>query len=164
MATVVQKEPTNKVSRRRIITAAATVGVVGAAAIAAPKVVPFAEQKLQDAALSELKSLEGIPIDAAIEAAEITQAAVKVIVLPVATLVAFLGSGALGIVILALQGAHNALSFFHLDTSAVDSLETMVQSWQTGLTGLPISLTSYASADISSAEAYLKALKKMMQQ
>jgi hypothetical protein len=164
VATVVQKEPANKVSRRRIITAAATVGVVGAAAIAAPQVVPFAEQKLQAAALGELKNLEGVSLDAAIEAAEITRAAVKVIVLPVATLVAFLGNGALGIVVLALQGAHDALSFFHLSTSVVDSLQTMVESWQTGLTQLPISLTSYASADITSAEQYLKALRKMVTQ
>ncbi len=164
MATVVQKDPTKSVNRRRLITAAATVGVVGAAAIAAPQVIPFAEQKLQDAALAELKSIEGVSLDAAIEAAEITRAAVKVIVLPVAQLVAFLGSGALGIVILALQGAHDALSFFHLSTSVVDSLQTMVTSWQAGLNGLPISLTAYASADITSAETYLKALRKMVTQ
>ena len=107
---------------------------LAAAAIAAPHVVPLAEQKLEEVAISDMKNLEGVSLDAAIEAAEITQAAVKVIVLPVASLVAFLGSGALGIVVLALQGAHNALSFFHLSTDVVDSMETIVQSWQAGLT------------------------------
>ncbi len=164
MATVIEKKPANNVSRRRIIAAAATVGVCGAAAVAAPQAIPFAEQKLQAAALAELKSIEGVSLDAAIEAAEITRAAVKVIVLPVAQLVAFLGSGALGIVNLALQGAHDALAFFHLSTSVVDSLQTMVQSWQDGLNQLPISLSSYANADITSAETYLKALRKMVTQ
>jgi hypothetical protein len=164
VATVVQKDPTKSVSRRRIITAAATVGVIGAAAIAAPQVVPFAEKKLQEAALAELKSLEGVSLDAAIEAAEITRAAVKVIVLPVASLVAFLGSGALGLVIIALQGAHDALSFFHLSTTIVDEMQAMVQSWSDDLNQLPISLSSYADADITSAEAYLKALRKMVTQ
>lgn len=163
MATAIDKRPAN-VSRRRIITAAATVGVCGAAAVAAPKLVPLAEQKLQEAALAELKNIEGVSLDAAIEAAEITRAAVKVIVLPVAQLVSFLGAGALGLVNVALQGAHDALSFVHLSTSVVDSLQAMVQSWQTGLGQLPISLSAYADADITSAEAYLKALRKMVTQ
>jgi hypothetical protein len=40
----------------------------------------------------------------------------------------------------------------------------VVASWQAGLTALPIALETYATADIKSAETYLRALKKMVKQ
>jgi hypothetical protein len=164
VATVIEKRPTGsgKIGRRRLLAAATAAGVCGAGAIAAPHLIPLAEQKLQQVALAELRSVEGVSLDAAIEAADVTRAGVKVIVVPVARLVSFLGSGALTLVEAALAGAHNALSFFHLSTTAVDALQTMVASWQTGLGSLPIALSDYADADINSAEAYLKALRKMV--
>jgi hypothetical protein len=163
MATVLEKRPTStrRFGRRRLI-AAATVGVCGAGAIASPYLIPLAEQKIRAVALAELKSLEGVSLDAAIETAEITRAAVQVIVLPVARLVAFLGSGALDVLLTTLEGAHNALSFFHLPTTVVDALEGVVMSWQSGLNSLPIGLSAYADADINSAEIYLKALRKLV--
>ena len=158
--------PGRRIARRALITTAAAAGVCAAGAVAAPYVVPAAEQRLEDAALSaalkQLTALEGVPIDAAIRAAEITRAAVSVIVLPVARLVALLGSGALALLLRSLDGAHAALAFIHADTTGVDALRTMVASWQAGIAGLPIALDAYLTADITSAEAYLKALKKLM--
>lgn len=155
-----------RIARRALITTAATAGVVAAGAVAAPYVVPAVEQRLEDAALNaalrELTVLEGVPIDAAIRAAEITRAAVSVIVLPVARLVALLGSGALALLLRSLDGAHAALAFIHADTTGVDALRTVVASWQSGIGTLPIALDAYLTADITGAEAYLKALKKLM--
>src|SRR5262249_9673445 len=99
-----------------------------------------------------------------IETAEITRAAVRVIVLPVARLMAFLGSGALTLLLGTLDAAHNALSFVHASTQVVDQLHVVVASWQEGLNTLPLALTSYVNADINSAEAYLKALRKVVTQ
>ena len=149
------KDP--RTTRRVLITTAAAAVVVGGAAIAAPRVAPAMEQRIEQAAIGEL---EGISIDAALEAAEVTRAAVQVIVLPVANLVALLGSGALDVLLGALQLAHNALAFVHGSTEAVDQLHTVIASWKAGLTELPIALNAYSNADIGSAEAYLRALKK----
>jgi hypothetical protein len=147
--------------RRALITATATAGLVGAAVVAAPRVVPAVEQRMEQAALGEL---EGVSIDAALEAAEITRAAVEVIVVPVANLVALLGSGALGLVLGTLEVAHNALRLVQASTTVVDHLHAVVASWQAGITKLPIALNTYATADITSAETYLRALKKTVQQ
>ena len=146
--------------RRALVTTAVAAGL-GGAVIAVPRVLPTVEQHVEQAALGEL---EGVSIDAALQAAEITRAAVEVIVMPVANLVALLGRGALGLVLDALQLAHNALAFFHSSTTVVDQLHTVVASWQMGLTTLPIALHAYATADISSAETYLRALKKRVKQ
>ena len=155
-----------RIGRRALITTAAAAGVCAAGAVAAPYVVPAVEQRLEDAALTaalgQLTALEGVPIDAAIRAAEITRAAVNVIVLPVARLVALLGSGALALLLRSLDGAHAALAFIHADTTGVDALRTVVASWQSGIATLPIALDAYLTADITSAETYLKALKKLM--
>ena len=158
--------PSRRIARRALITTAAAAGVCAAGAVAAPYVVPAVEKKLEDAALSsalgQLTALEGVSIDAAIRAAEITRAAVNVIVLPVARLVALLGSGALALLLRSLDGAHAALTFLHADTTGVDALRTVVASWQLGIGSLPSALDAYLPADITSAEAYLKALKKLM--
>ncbi|HKS70185.1 MAG TPA: hypothetical protein VJQ45_07180 [Ktedonobacterales bacterium] len=160
------RRPGRRIARRALITTVAAASVCAAGAVAAPYVVPAVETKLEDAALSaalkELTQLEGVPIDAAIRAAEITRAAVGVIVLPVARLVALLGSGALALLLRSLDAAHAALAFIHADTTGVDALRTVVASWQVGIGSLPIALDAYLTADITSAEAYLKALKKLM--
>ena len=147
--------------RRALITAATTAGLAGAAVVAAPRVVPSVEQRVEQAALGDL---EGVSIDAALDAAQITRIAVEVIVVPVANLVALLGSGALGLVLGTLEVAHNALAFVRASTTEVDQLHAVVASWKAGLSALPISLNAYATADITSAETSLRALKKKVQQ
>ena len=145
--------------RRALITTAVVAGI-GGVVVAAPRLAPVVEQKAEQAAIGEL---EGVSIDAALTAAEITRAAVEVIVVPVARLVADLGSGALDVLLGSLELAHNALAFVHASTAAVDQLHAVVASWNAGLTALPIALNAYATADISSAETYLRALKKRVQ-
>jgi hypothetical protein len=78
--------------------------------------------------------------------------------------VALLGSGALGLLLGTLQVAHNALAFVQASTTVVDQLHAVIASWQAGITKLPIALNTYATADITSAETYLRALKKMVKQ
>jgi hypothetical protein len=155
-------------ARRTLIAAAASAGVCGAAVVASPYIVPYVEERLKEAALAsaldELRQIEGISLEAAIRAAELTRAAVSLIVLPVAQLVAMLGSSALNALLVALDAAHNALSFIHVSTVPLDALHTVVASWQTGITALPITLDAYLNTDITSAESYLRALERMMAQ
>jgi hypothetical protein len=161
------KVPRRRVGRRAFL-AAAGLGACGAGVLAAPHVAPLVEQGLQQAAFNaaagELDQLEGVSLDAALEAAQITAAAVRVIVVPVARLVATLGSGALGILLAVLDAAHNALAFVHVSTTPLDLLRGVIASWQAGLASLPIALDAYATADIKSAEAYLTALKRKVAQ
>jgi hypothetical protein len=145
--------------RRALITTAAVAGI-GGVVIAAPRVAPIVVQRVGQGAIGEL---EGVSIDAALEAAQITRAAVQVIVLPVADLVAILGGGALDVLLGSLELAHNALAVVRASTAAVDQLHALIASWKAGLTALPIALNAYSNADISSAEAYLRALKKHVQ-
>jgi galactitol-specific phosphotransferase system IIC component len=161
-----------KVSRRhvgrRTFLAVAGLGACGAGVLAAPRVASLAEQGLQQAAFTaasgELDQLEGVSLDAALKAAQITAAAVHVIVVPVARLVATLGSGGVSLLLAALDAAHNALAFVHVSTTPIDLLRGVIASWQAGLASLPIALDTYASADIASAEAYLTALKRKVAQ
>jgi hypothetical protein len=154
-------------SRRALLTLGA-LGVCGGAVVAAPRVAPAIEQHLKDAALDagldELRQLEGVSLDAAIRAAEITQAAVTVIVLPLARFISLLGTGALAVLLAALDAARFALGAVHLPTTTLDQFRAVVASWQVGVASLPISLDAYLTADITSGEAYLKALKRRMAQ
>lgn len=167
MSTAQERPSTNGTHlSRRALLAASAIGLCGATAVAAPRAVPAVEQRLQDAALDaglgELRQLEGVSLDAAIRAAEITHAAVNVIVLPLARFLATLGAGALGLLLSALDAARGALALLHLPTATLDAFRDVVASWQAGVGALPIALDAYLTADISSAETYLKALQRRM--
>ena len=89
--------------------------------------------------------------------------AVQTIVLPVARFVALMGTGALSVLLGAIDAARAALAVVHVPTTVLDQFRLVVVSWQTGLTALPIALEAYLTADIQSAETYLKTLKRTIQ-
>jgi hypothetical protein len=157
----------SSVGRRALLAATAT-GVVGVTALAIPQLRNSLEQEAtalgRQALAHELASLEGITLDEAIKAAEITQAAVRLVVLPLAQLVATIGGDGLAVLLSALTTATNALGSVHVTVAGLSGLRATVASWHEHIASLPIALTSYATADIASAEAYLKTLKKQTQQ
>ena len=118
----------------------------------------------RQALLSELAQLEGVPIDAAIEVAQLTRLAVLYIVRPLAQLFATIAGDALGAFIAAITSAQQHLASINVHITQLDQLKTLFTQWQQGVQQLPISLTHYATADIDSAENYLKSLKKQIQQ
>jgi MFS family permease len=118
----------------------------------------------RQALLSELAQLEGVPLDAAIKVAELTRLAVLYIVRPVAQLFATVAGDALGGFIAAISSAQDHLASINIHISQLDQLKSLLTQWQQGVQQLPIALTQYATADIDSAENYLKALKKQIQQ
>jgi hypothetical protein len=160
----VQSKPAGTAPRmaRRAVLAAGTLGLCGAVAAA-----PYVGQRLQEAEraalLAELAHVEGISLNAAIQAAELTRAAVETIVLPLARFVATVGNGALGLLLAAIDAARAALAVVHAPTTILDQFRAVVASWQAGVTILPIALDAYLTADITSAESYLRALKRMME-
>lgn len=153
------------VGRRVFLATAATVTMCGAGALAGPKAIPMLESKAGDigraAFMQELGNLEGVSLDAAIRAAEVTHAAVKILVLPLARFISAMGTSALALVLKAFELAHNAMTLMRLDTTILDAFKSVVQSWQSGVASLPIRLDAYATADIESAEKYLRALQRM---
>jgi hypothetical protein len=152
-----------RIGRRGVLALGATT-VCAASAVGATQLVPYAEGRLvnyeRDQVLKELVNLEGVSLDAAIQAAEITRAVVKVIVLPLARLVSAIGGDALGVLLAAVTQARNVVAALHLPTALLDDLDTLLTSWHDSASTLPIALNQYATADIDSAEAYLRALKK----
>ena len=153
---------------RRALLAVATTGVVGVTALAIPQVRNSLEQEAaalgRQALAHELASLEGITLDEAIKAAELTQAAVRLLVLPLAQLVATIGGDGLAVLLAGLTTATHVLSSVDITVAGLSGLRDTVASWHEHIASLPIALTRYATADIASAEAYLKTLKKQTQQ
>lgn len=163
--TPISRKP--RVGRRAFLATATTATVCGAGVLAAPQLIPALESKAQDmgraALLNEIGNLEGVSLDAAIRAAEVTRAAVKILALPLARFVSAMGVGALSLLLDALQLAHNAMAMLRLNTTMLDAFRDVVTSWQKGVTSLPITLAAYTTADIESGEKYLRALKQMVE-
>jgi hypothetical protein len=172
------KKGNGKLGRRTLIGAAAVSVCAAGVALA-----PTAEKAIQDASkqaiddayaagiaagrqalLSELAQLEGVPLDVAIQVAEVTRMAVLYIVRPVAQLFATIAGDALSILLAGLSSAQSHLAGINVHISQLDQLTALLTQWKTGVAQLPIQLTDYATHDIDSAENYLKALKKHIQQ
>jgi hypothetical protein len=166
---------------RRALLAAGTLVVCGGAAVATPFALQKAAQYTEDqvrqafeagaanarqALLNDLKSLEVegeiISLDAAIAAANLTKLAVQYVVGPLATLLATIGQGALGILISALDLVLGGLNFIPGGSSVAQplhSLRTTFATWQQTLSLVPKTLSDFTNWDTQSAEKYLKALQ-----
>jgi hypothetical protein len=152
------------VGRRALLAGAAAAGACGVTALAAPQIVSKVQQEATNlghqALAHELGTLETVTLEDAIRAAEITKAAVQVIVLPLAKLFALLGGDALSVLLDSLNIATNALRSLHINIAALTGLRNTVSEWHAHISSLPIKVTDYATANIDSAVTYLKALKK----
>jgi hypothetical protein len=162
-----QAKLSSAAGRRRALTVAAAAGVCGLTALASPKIVQGvqsgAENLSHQVLAHELNALETISLDDAIRAAEITRAAVQVIVVPLAQLAALIGGDALGILLASLNTATSILNSLHASVATLTALRNTVSAWHKNISTLPIALSSYATANINNAEKYLKALKKSIQ-
>ena len=122
-----EKAPTTAksgvVGRRAALAAVIAAGACGVAVIAGPKIVTDVEQGAENAAhqalAHELQSLESVSLDDAIRAAEITKAAVQLIVLPLAQLVSIIGGDALAVLLASLNTATNILGGLHINVAAL---------------------------------------------
>lgn len=167
-----------KIARRALLAGVgvgACVAGVELAPAALKKMGEFTQAEVQDAfsagvdsgrkaLLDELSQIEGLTIDGAIGTAELTRLAVKFVVLPVSRLASTIEGGALDVLYNALQSAKDNLARINVHISQLDGLKQMVGEWRDGINQLPTTLDKYANADIDSAESYLKALQKKIQQ
>jgi len=118
----------------------------------------------QHALLSDLANLEGVAIDDAIRIAEVTRLGVKYILLPVVTVVATLEGDGVQLLIDGVNSAVSNLAKINVHISQLTALQSILNAWHTNITQLPITLNAYANTDITSAETYLKAVKKRIDQ
>lgn len=151
---------------RRAFVVGATTGILcGVGAVVAPRAIPALEAQAQamarTAVLDEIGQLEGVSLDAAIRAAELTRQAVSVVMLPLARFVALIGDGALDLLLKSVDAARAAMSILHLSTTLLDAFRDVVVSWRRGVSALPISLDRFLTADIMGAETYLRALMRL---
>ncbi|HET8906985.1 MAG TPA: hypothetical protein VFN11_08480 [Ktedonobacterales bacterium] len=167
-----------KIARRALLAGVgvgACVAGVELAPVALKKAGEFTQAQVQDAfssgvdsgrkaVLDELSQIEGLTIDGAIGAAELTRLAVKFIVLPLSRLISTVEGGALDVLYNALQSAQDNLAKANVHISQLDGIKQMVGEWRDNVTQLPTTLDKYANSDIDSAEAYLKALQKKIAQ
>lgn len=145
---------------RRALLATATLGACAVAGgVVVAKGPEVANYEVDQFLHNELSSLEGVGIEDAIAAAQLTQKLVQVIVLPVANLVSLLGSGALQILIDALSRAQQGLGIINIHIDALGALQSLLQTWQSGITSLPVAMDKLTTADINSAVKYLQALQ-----
>jgi hypothetical protein len=151
---------------RRAFVVGATTGILcGVGAVVAPRAIPALEAQAQAVArasvLDEIGQLEDVSLDAAIRAAALTRQAVSVVVLPLARFMALIGNGALDLLLTSVDAARAAMSILHLSTTLLDAFRDVVVSWRRGVSALPITLDRFLTADIMSAETYLRALKRL---
>lgn len=173
-----ERRPPSQLGRRALVGVAA-VSVCAAGVALTPTaeklVQQVGQQAMQDAynagiaagrqaLLGELTQLEDVSLEGAIEVAKLTRLAVLYIVRPVAQLFATIVGDALGGLIAALTSAQQHLASINVQISQLDQIKSLLSDWQHGVAQLPIDLTKYATADIDSAENYLRALKKHIDQ
>lgn len=155
------------VTRRRALWALGVAGVLGAGALAAPVAIPALERQLQAEEWrlieQEIGNLEGVTLGAAIDAAELTLDGVRAIVLPLAQLLATIDGDALSALISSLDTMHTIATAVHAPTGEIDAIRALFVAWRNNAHTLPIRINDYATADITSAEKYLTALKRQEQ-
>lgn len=182
-APTVPVEPTHKsgggkVGRRVLLTAAGLAvcgGAVALTPVALEQAAKYTEGQLKAAVATaennarlavykELENLEGVGLDIVIKVAQFTQQLVNYVVVPVFTLLTKIGSGALDILIGAVNTAIAALNLIHVDTSALVALKNTITAWKTNsIDTFSQYFSTYANADLTATETYLLALQARVQ-
>jgi hypothetical protein len=173
MATESHEEGGNKLARRALL-ATAGVGACAAAAAATPWALGKAGELGQTAAksayeagveagrqalLAELKQLENVALTDAISLAELARGAVNGVVVPVAKLVAKIGTGALDVIYNALGTAISTLGRFGQHVDWMSDMQDTVGQWRDNLGAGSTVLSSVLNSDISATEVYLRAVQ-----
>lgn len=115
----------------------------------------------RQAVLNELKQLEGVSIEAAIDIAGVEQFAFDKLVIPLAQLAVTIAGDALGVLAGAVQTARTDLAHFNITVGWLDNLYSLLVLWRTNLPD-PTILNAYATytdSQIQASETYLRALQ-----
>ena len=114
--------------------------------------------------LTALDSVEGVSLDAAIEAAKLTRTAYDVFVSPLVTLAATVTGDFLSITLRAVQTARSWLGRIYQDNATLNALQIVLQTWVNQVNSMPKHIQTITDTDLDGAQAYLRGLQHTLQQ
>ena len=114
--------------------------------------------------LTALDSVEGVSLDAAMEAAKLTRTAYDVFVSPLVTLAATVTGDFLSITLRAVQTARSWLGRIYQDNATLNALQTVLETWVKQVNSMPKQLQTITDTDLDGAQAYLRGLQHTLQQ
>ncbi|GCE05192.1 hypothetical protein [Dictyobacter aurantiacus] len=179
------KAKKKKLSRRGLLMGAGA-AVVAGAGIAAYEYVPKipqsvgdvstnVEHQVQDAFnkgvaqgmdqarkefVTSLENLEGVTLEGAITAARLTRVAYDVFVSPIVKFGATISGDILKGMLSAFKTARGLLAGIYQDNSTLIAIQKVLESWVAQSNTLPKQLDAITQADLSGAQAYLRALQR----
>lgn len=182
-----RKAGNQAVSRRKMLLGLGAVAVGGIAAYELAPKIPQAlndvgsnlEHQIQDAYnkglaagaeavrkefITSLQNLEGVSLQAAMDAAKLLRQAYDAFVSPLVTLAATVTGDFLGVTLQAISIARGFLAKFNQDNDTLAALQTVVQSWVKQVHAVPKQIQSITDSDLDGAQAYLRALQRKIQE
>lgn len=182
-----KKKKKGLLSRRKLIVGAVLVGGGAAAAYEfGPKIPGLLESagsniehQLQDAfnrgvaaggaavrkeLINGLDTLEGVSLEGAVAAANLTRTAYDVFVSPIVTLASTIAGDFLSALLNALIKARGWLQQINADNATLVALTNILQSWVNQVDTMPKKLQTITDTDLDGAQAYLRNLQRTIQQ
>ncbi|HLZ21628.1 MAG TPA: hypothetical protein VKQ30_05865 [Ktedonobacterales bacterium] len=116
----------------------------------------------RQAVLNELKQLEGVSIEAAIDIAGVERFAFDKLVVPLSQLAVTVAGDALSVLASAVQTAHDDLTRVNITVDWLTNLHALLTLWRTNLPDTTVlnAYASYTDNQIQSTETYLRALQQ----
>jgi len=178
-----RKQKKKGVSRRKLLLGGVILGGAAVAAIELGPKIPQAleqigvnaEHEIQDAFnrglsagadavrkdfVNALDNLEGVSLDGAIGAAQLTRTAYDVFVNPIVTLAATVTGDFLKVTLSALVTGRGWLQAIRQDSPTLAALQNVLETWVNQVAKMPMQLQAITDTDLDGAQSYLRALKR----
>ena len=110
--------------------------------------------------VNALDNLEGVSLDGAIGAAQLTRTAYDVFVNPIVTLAATVTGDFLKVTLSALITGRGWLQAIQHDSPTLAALQNVLETWVTQVSKMPMQLQAITDTDLDGAQSYLRALKR----
>ena len=142
------------VGRRALI---ATGGLTAAGVVIAgtPLALKFGRRQLA----IELANLEGIALDAATQAADVTYQAVNLIVMPIADALTGISAESLDNLSIAVEKLRDLAGTFGVDKTALTNLDEMLKAWKQNVVLFPATVEALNRSERDAGKKYLQSLK-----
>ncbi|GLV58443.1 hypothetical protein KDH_52760 [Dictyobacter sp. S3.2.2.5] len=110
--------------------------------------------------VTSLENLEGVTLEGAITAARLTRVAYDVFVSPIVKFGAAISGDILKGMLSAFKTARGLLAGIYQDNATLIAIQKVLESWVSQSNTLPKQLDAITQADLSGAQAYLRALQR----
>lgn len=178
-----RKQKKKGVSRRKLLLGGILLGGTAVAAIELGPKIPGAleqlgvnaEHQIEDAFnrgfsagadavrkdfVNALDNLEGVSLDGAIGAAQLTRTAYDVFVNPIVNLAATITGDFLKVILSALITGRGWLQAIQHDSPTLAALQNVLETWVTNISKMPAQWQAMTDTDLDGAQSYLQGLKR----